>query len=198
MLLSNTPYTKNLVAKSAFWSFSLRLFARSYFYVEAMGQHCHCFSMCHDETRKGQCKPQKQISKAAGSRRREQLLRAVASTALPGLPSWAGRAFRLSQFYKQKMPDLPWMSSLCTQPPAWQGQDACWKEMPGDLWKSALLVLPGFYPASALGWADPSLPRACAQGWQCVSLGALPTNIPVKPSKLWAKEGALYPLVIES
>lgn len=29
------------------WSFSLRLFAKSYFYVEVTGQHCHCFSMCH-------------------------------------------------------------------------------------------------------------------------------------------------------
>lgn len=122
------------------WLFSSHLFVKSYLYVEVTGQLCHCFSTCHvHHCMKGGKVSTNHESRSPGSR-----------SAVPGLSSWTGRAFRLSQLYKEKMLDLPWLLSLCTQTPAGHGRDACWKEMPRNLWKSAFLVLPGFYPASHL------------------------------------------------
>lgn len=80
---------------------------------------------------------------AAGSCRHKPLPCAVTSIAVSALSSRAGKAFRLSQLYKQKMLDLPWMPSLRAQTPAWHGRDAE-KEALGDLWKTAFLVLPDF------------------------------------------------------
>lgn len=130
---------------------------------------------------------------AAGSCRHKLLPCAIAGIAVSGVSSWAGKAFRLSQWYKQKMLDLPWMPSLRAQTPAWHGRDAekrrlgiCeklpfWSFLAFNLW-THLCVL-------TLPW-----PQACAQG-DSVSL---PTNIPVKPSRLRAKKGSPYPPAVTS
>lgn len=176
------------------WLFSLCLFAKSYFYIEVIGQHCHCFSICHVH----HCMIWGKVSANHSSRSpgsQQLLARTVAVCHSWHRCVWSLLSGRqsISQLYKQKMLDLPWMPSLCTQTPAWHGRDACWKEMPRDLWKSAFLVLPGFYPVGSLVCMDPSVAPSLCPGWQCVSLSVLPTNIPVKPSRLWAKEGAPYP-----